>query len=47
MSPLFMRIPVASVVVAVLAPIPRSLLSNLVFKIDLTFGSTCIDAAGT
>ena len=47
MSPLFMRIPVASVVVAVLAPIPESLLSNLVLKTYLTFGSTCIDAAGT
>ena len=47
MPPLFMRVPVTSVVIAVLAPIPNRSLSNLVLEIGLNVGNTCIDAVVT
>ena len=47
MPPLFMRVPVTPVVIAVLAPIPNRSLSNLVLNISLNVGNTCIDAVVT
>ena len=47
MPPLFMRVPVTPIVVAVLAAIPNRSLSNLVLEIGLNVGNTCIDAVVT